>query len=828
MSSLLTLAKAMTPGRFQRLSNPSESTLANAPFTLAEFDFNPGTTWPNIGSVPGSSQGSGATFSWSSAVCDRRDGYVMQNGGGHTDSLRGELYGFNTDLAAAAFLSGGSPVRLWDLLVRGPRYLAFSAGRPSSAVSPTGAIQIAPASTDWYSYKNLDGIAVPVTVHPWFCKTMVPSTGKVILAGASGWGNPDVANSNSGFFYDRDTGLMGGPLIFAGGAPAHLSTSYGHAGNNAGQVSPIYFSDLDGCAYSIGNTDNFAWILQKITSPLTSSIALTATVFDPSLSPNTAAAWQGLPDPANPGVRMIFQHAAPSSSQLDTEFLVIYDPEGRTTGPTFNWMNYASINGVGTILPATGGPTFCCYAYDSKRKIIWMWDGTGLYKITPDAGGNLANWSLQKTAFTGTAGVSAPSVPTGGGTLPSIEYVPGADVLIMTMLDEVWTFKPSDWSDPSMPTPYQGVLLGLWGWQGTQITARAASPVEALATVVTTVTGDSGVPIETIGTISGDIAPMTEDLMVISAADAAPRLEALASARADSGTPIEFIATIRLDATAPIEWSATIRIDGQAPVEAFAGARNDAGVPSEVLGSVSADRAAPVETLGSVARDASVPAESLGTIRNDVVLPDETPASARADRGAPDEFLAGIRSDPAAPAEWTGAISVTMDSSAALEWVATVRADRGAATETLTAVRADSGGDAEWLAGCLRDALAPIEFIARLSADVAGKVEFQTVVAGDAAGRLEWQGTIARDAAAPGAFSATLVADGAGRVEWTGLVNGVTGDSGLRIEWSATIRRDGAAPITIGGVACPKPNPRAPTIAATPRAAGQVAEEREC
>lgn len=481
VTNLITLLTGMTAGTFQRLSNPSESTLANAlPATLANFDFDAslapgGSTWPNNASIPDSSANSNPVFTWASACIDTRDGYVMQQGGGDQDTLRNAIMGFDVDAAAAAVNSGGSPTQKWDLLVKDGRYRAGSAARPSSGVSPTGAVTTTPDPvTGLWPMTNADGIAMPRTVHPWFSKVQVPGTGKMLLGGSSTFPDNTNGGSNAGFFFDRDTGLMTGPLPFVGGAPAHMSTSFGYPGQGP-SVMPVYVSDLDGNVYTIQNTDNFAWIVARITNPLTSSIALTSTgVFDPSLSPNGFASWKGITDPANSSLRIIFQHASDGGTSSDANFLALSDPEGLAGGPTFNWQSYGS----GSV--TTTGPTWLVYAPDQKRGVVWVWDGDNLVQVTP--GLTLTTWSIASVSFTGTAGSTAPSSPGGSGALlPGIGYIPLADALIFSILDEVWVFKPVGWAPPSPAAVWQN--WGLGAWSTTASAAAGAGTAAGSATV---------------------------------------------------------------------------------------------------------------------------------------------------------------------------------------------------------------------------------------------------------------------------------------------------------------------------------------------------------
>lgn len=805
MTALRTLLTGMASNSFKLISLASESTsLANAlARTKANFDGN-GSTFANDAAVSnGPMAGVGAAtnatdvmFAFSGAGI-HDSGKAALQGGGHTDSGDGSVYTFDPE-AAAANINGGGSGTAWAMSLKSCRYIdAFTNGRPSAVTSPAGNQEDAPTTPGaqneaYWLAKSADGVNMPGAGHTYHFNRFIPGTDWMLI---SQWGSMDPnqgGSPNAGYAYNIVTNTMVGPLITTAGMPANGGvTDYGYAQDNGGSATTMGVGS-DGCAYSVA-AENFADRLYQWTSPTTGALALVDTgAFSNTKQVNRQqAAALVFADPANPGQLIYFQHSYnPGDGGSDANFMVVTGLNGGT--PTMTFHNYAS----GTV--TTDGLGLIDYDYDTVRKKIVFTDGQHLFTVTPDPGGNLDGWVIaQITGFTGDTPPDA-SI-SGNSPFPSIRYITADDYYAHVYSGAYRIYKPAGWSPPSTgPAPYQGLLLAMWGWVGTQVTARAGAPVESLATANTTVTGDSGTPLEIIGTIAADIAARSESLAVAAKDSGAP-VEALAGTRRDAAVPAEALGTIRADAGAPLEFLATLRVDAAAPNEWTTAVRIDGIATVETLGGVRGDGAAPDEALSALRRDAGAPSESLGTVRADGAAPIEGLAGVRGDAAAPEEFLGTAARDAGAPLEWSGAVSVTMDGVAPLEWVATARADTPAQAEALSSVRRDSAAYAEFLAGCVRDALAPTAFLAGISADVVGKIEFQTSLAGDAGGRLEWQGTIARDAGAPLEWVARLVADGAARIEWTGNIAAFTGDSALRLEWSATVRRDGFPAFEIQG-----------------------------
>lgn len=447
MTAFRTLLTGMATNAFKKINAVSEeTTLSNAqPLTKAEFDFN-GSTWANDASVSVGSASPNPEFTWGTAAINEVDGYVVMTAGGHTDSGRGTIMGFNPEVACASINASGSG-GVWDQRQPGCRFILGSNSRPSSATSPTGNNQIAPdPSTGFWTMPNKNGIAMPVVVHPWHANKYIPGTRTVLLSGGSGF--PDNQSStNAGFVFNDADGTMAGPFI-AGSVPAHTSQKFGYIGSTP-NVSTLAMSILHQIPFTINNTDNFAWILTKWTNPTNASIALVSTgVFSASLAPWDNADAIIIPDPANNGQEMYFQHGAPQISGDDTQFLVISDIHGIGTGPTFNFQSY---NGAS---PTTGGPVPNHYAWDTNRKVIWMTDGPKIYKITPST--SLTSWTIAGViGFTG----DTPPDPAGAGALlPSLQYVQNQDCLLHVYLGQVRVYKPTGWSAPAeiaSAQPYQ-------------------------------------------------------------------------------------------------------------------------------------------------------------------------------------------------------------------------------------------------------------------------------------------------------------------------------------------------------------------------------------
>lgn len=772
VANIVTLLTPLGTYQAKRTTDPGEATaFANVlPRTRANFDglgTGAGGTFANDAAVAAApSTGSGITggvgpgtstkelCAFSGSTASELDGLLFRFGGGHTDSGDGSFYTQSIDDGAASRLASGNGA-LWQLAKKSGRYLdANTHGRPAGSSQTTGTTPTGNNEVYWVT-TNADGVMMPMVGHAYHCLAFWPGTHKVLVSNNFGFDPVAATSIGACWVYDIDTDTLTGPFTptlldvsdgLSTGTWGYAEQSNSSATGAPGAVIPWI---TDGTAYAVC-AGTFGWFFVLITDPLNAGSGITFDVAPSNSAPqvpfensNTPFGSQNsgvvLVDPAHAGDLIYFQHGINSSGVYDdTSFTLGRSLKGTVTAE-LAWHAYAS----GTIT-TQGAATALGHCVDTKRNVIVIWDGSAqLGIITPNASNT--GWTISTQTITGGTG-ETPTVPTGtsGNNVPTIQYVPAADCYVLENAGLAFVVKPPNWLPAGglpYPSSYQGLLLALWGWQGTQVTSDGAAPAESLATALTTVTGDSGIPLESAGTVSGDTATPDESAGRVTSDQPAPD-EALATARSDAGAPVEFLATLRLDAPAPVEWSGTIRIDGAAPVEAL--------------------------------------------------------VSAARDQGAPDEALGSAARDQGAPTEWTGAISVTMDAAAPVEWTATLRRDTSAPAEGLGTLRADGAAQAEWLASCLRDALAPVGYLTRLSGDAAGRVEFATSLTGDGTGRLEWSGTIARDQALPTGWTANLSARGAADIEWVGSLV-VTSDAGLALEWQATVRRDGAPPVELVG-----------------------------
>lgn len=478
-SALTTLISGMVDGQAKRLSLVSEDTAyANAqPTTLTEFDYNAslaptGSTWATDADVTVGAGSPNPEDTWGSAAISDVDGYTVAMAGGHGDSGRNALMALDVQAAATNINGGGSGIA-WARNLRGARFIAGALSRPSSGTSPTGAQQIAadPAQGPAYwTMPSLDGIAMPCVVHPWHSNKFAPGTGKLFLSGGSGFAD-NQSSSNAGFYWDRSANTMHGPLVAVGGAPSNCTVAFGYVGGTEGPSS-LAISILNGRIYTINNIGNFAWKLTYWTNPDNSSITLNDTgVFDPSLAPFDNADAIIIPDPADPTKEIYFQHGGPQGTGTDATFLAISDING---SPVFNWQSYSGSS------PTTAGPIWNHYAWDSKRGVIWIFDGAQIYFVTPSPLG-LTHWTISAAltltgdAFTSTAG--------SGAILPSIQYVAADDALIVSTLANTLVVRPPNWSVPGAQTQWQNWGLDAFSLLSTGTVASGAGTVAGAATV---------------------------------------------------------------------------------------------------------------------------------------------------------------------------------------------------------------------------------------------------------------------------------------------------------------------------------------------------------
>jgi hypothetical protein len=174
----------------------------------------------------------------------------------------------------------------------------------------------------------------------------------------------------------------------------------------------------------------------------------------------------------------------------------------------------------------------------------------------------------------------------------------------------------------------------------------------------------------------------------------------------------------------------SLTIDLMGELEFLAGRRSEAFCPVQLLAALQHERLAPAEFTSGQRGDAPAPAASL--------------AAARGDGGLPWEAGATAKFAPALLAEWAGAVQVSADAAAPLEWRVTLGADSTAFTESPIGVDADAPWNGEALAGALREALVPATLSALLAADGAAAVEWRAlnIVAADGAVAVQWQARV--------------------------------------------------------------------------------------
>lgn len=492
-SDLQTLISGLADLQAKRLSLTSEDTAyANAQATtLTEFDYNAalaptGSTWATDADVTVGAGSPDPEDTWGAAAISDVDGYTVAMAGGHGDSGRNAVMALDVQAAAANINGGGSGI-VWARKLRGARFIAGALARPSSGTSPTGAQQIAadPAQGPAYwTMPSLDGVAMPCVVHPWHSFKFAPGTAKAFCSGGSGFAD-NQSSSNAGFYWDRSSNTMNGPFVAVGGAPSHCTVAFGYVGGTEGPSS-LAISILTGRIYTINNIGNFAWKVTYWTNPDNSSITLNDTgVFDPSLAPFDNADAIIIPDPADATKEIYFQHGAPQGSGTDANFLAITDING---SPTFNWQSYSGSS------PTTAGPVWNHYAWDSKRKIIWMIDGLNLYQITPSALG-LTHWTISAAltltgdTFTDPAGV--------GSVLPSIQYVAADDAIIVSTFANTLVVRPAGWAPPTPAAVWQNWGLGAWSTSSTVASGAGTAAGSA------TVSGVSAAIKKAAGTVAG-------------------------------------------------------------------------------------------------------------------------------------------------------------------------------------------------------------------------------------------------------------------------------------------------------------------------------------
>lgn len=462
VTALRTLLTVMASNSFKRLSLASEETaMANAlPRTKANFDFS-GSTWvsdistPNPGSATmggvGAANNTVEQWAFSGAAISELDGKVVFFGSGHTDGGDGSIYGpFDPQLAAANINLGGSGIP-WPLAQPSCRYIDAWNGsamtpRPNVATSPQGAQQVAPTTPTgfhqaYWTMPNNNGIAMPVCSHSYHSLKYLPGTRKVLLSGSFGFDGNATSRMNSGWVFSDDTGAVSGPLI-ASSLPAGADQVAGYLQSDGGNPMALAVNDLDGLPYVSGNPGGNGWRIYSWTNPtVNSTLTLNQIVSSVSIASNLLADAVIVPDPANPSQRIWFQHQS-QSAQNDAHFYAITGLNGGT--PTINSVAYGS--GVVT----THGAQFCHYAYDTKRKVIWMTDGDHLFQITPSAAG-LASWAIaQVTGFTGDVPPAPATInpTTPGSVIPSLQYLASEDCLIHVMVAGVRVYKPAGWSPP--------------------------------------------------------------------------------------------------------------------------------------------------------------------------------------------------------------------------------------------------------------------------------------------------------------------------------------------------------------------------------------------
>jgi hypothetical protein len=367
-------------------------------------------------------------------------GLLIFHGGGHAGSGIGSIMSNHIQLLAASY--NAASTKKWDYKVASTRWLLQSAGRPSLATSPVGNKQIAPSvgANSYYAAKNRNGESVLIPVHGYNQGTIFyPGTDKAIY-GSGKYGfdlNGTSANNSIGVvdFTNYASPVVTGPFTttLVGGE----DNSYGALlPQRSGEVLAAVFDDLTGNLIRIG--DFAGYYIVPMTSPLTAPADTDPVGAAVSIDvPTHLVSALLLPDPNDSSKRIIFQHHSPSTA-TDTGFTVVL-----ARSPwTYFAKTYSS--SVATAISGVADCSWWSMSYDSKRGIIWGFDGVDLYKITPAVSAVFAGWTLAKVA--GSTG----GPPTAPGTLsriPTSKYIRSEDMVVVSVAGETWFYKPSDWTN---------------------------------------------------------------------------------------------------------------------------------------------------------------------------------------------------------------------------------------------------------------------------------------------------------------------------------------------------------------------------------------------